>query len=104
MSKFNNTPTFTAAAFGAAALFSVLSFVSSAEAANILSCKGATASTVKSCCEQLVAEKGRPSWMVQSGSTCSSLVVCTKKSERCSMKLNYAKSEEGESRERSAKK
>ena len=58
MSKFNHTHTFTAAAFGAAALFSMLSFGGTAEAANVLSCKGASATKVASCCEQIVEEKG----------------------------------------------
>ena len=58
MSKFNNTHTFTAAAaFGAAALFSMLSFGGNAEAASVLSCKGASATKVASCCEKLVEER-----------------------------------------------
>ena len=76
MSKFNNAPTFTAAAFGAAALFSMLSFGGSAEAASVLSCKGPTASSVKSCCQQLVKAHGRPHWMVESGSSCQKATVC----------------------------
>ena len=76
MSKFNNAPTFTAAAFGAAALFSMLSFGGNAEAASVLSCKGTTASSVKSCCQQLVRANGRPVWMVQSGSSCEKATVC----------------------------
>ena len=87
MSKFNNTHKVTAAAaFGAAALFSMLSFGSTAEAASVLSCQGDTASKVKSCCEQLVKENGRPFWMVQAGTTCSNLVVCQRKSKRCYIK------------------
>ena len=84
MSKIINNHKFTAAAaFGAAALFSVLSFGNSAEAASVLSCQGSTAAKVKSCCEQLVKENGRPFWMVQSGTTCSDLVACQRKSKRC---------------------
>ena len=76
MNKFNNTPTFTAAAFGAAALFSMFSFGSGAEAASVLSCKGSTASSVKSCCELLVKANGRPAWMVRSGTSCNKATVC----------------------------
>ena len=59
MSKFNNTHiVIAAAAFGAAALFSMLSFGSNAEAASVLSCKGASATKVVSCCEKMVEENG----------------------------------------------
>jgi hypothetical protein len=76
MSKFNNTPTFTAAAFGAAALFSMLSFGSTAEAASVLSCKGASATKVASCCEKVVEERGRPLWMMQARMNCHEAVRC----------------------------
>ena len=77
MSTIINTHKFTAAAaFGAVALFSMLSFGSSAEAARVSSCEGPTASKVKSCCEQLVKENGRPVWMVQSGTSCKEATVC----------------------------
>ena len=72
----NNHKFSAAAAFGAAALFSMLSFGSSAEAARVSSCQGPTASSVKSCCEQLVKENGRPVWMVQSGTSCSKATRC----------------------------
>ena len=76
MSKFNNARTFTAAAFGAAALFSMLSFGSNAEAASVLSCKGASATKVASCCEKIVEERGRPLWMIQSSTNCHEATVC----------------------------
>lgn len=76
MSKFHNPPTLTAAAFGAAALFSMLSFGNIAEAASVLSCKGATAKKVASCCEKVVEEKGRPLWMIQSKMNCHEFVKC----------------------------
>ena len=77
MSTIINTHKFTAAAaFGAVALFSMLSFGSNAEAARVSSCEGPTASKVKSCCEQLVKENGRPVWMVQSGTSCKEATVC----------------------------
>jgi len=77
MTKFNNTQkSTTAAAFGAAAIFSMLSFGSSAEAASVSSCQGATATKVVSCCEQLVRKNGRPFWMIQSGTNCHEAAVC----------------------------
>lgn len=77
MTNFTSTHKFSAAAaFGAAALFSMLSLGGSAEAASVLSCKGTTASSVKSCCEQLVRTNGRPAWMVQSGTSCKKATVC----------------------------
>jgi len=77
MSTIINTHKFSAAAaFGAVALFSMLSFGSNAEAARVSSCQGPTASSVKSCCEQLVKENGRPVWMVMSGTSCSKAVAC----------------------------
>ena len=75
-----NTYKFSAAAaFGAAALFSMLSFGGSAEAANVLSCKGASAAKVASCCEKVVGENGRrPLWMIQAKMNCrdSAIVKC----------------------------
>ena len=76
MSKFNNTATFTAAAFGAAALFSMLSFGSNAEAASVLSCKGSSTSQVELCCQKVVEEKGRPHWMIQAKTNCNEAVRC----------------------------
>jgi hypothetical protein len=77
MSKFSNTHTFTAAAFGAAALFSMLSFGSNAEAASVLSCKAESASKAVSCCEQIVEEKGhKPLWMTQAKMNCNDAVQC----------------------------
>ena len=77
MSKFIENPKFSAvAAMGAAAVFSVLSFGGNAEAASVLGCKGATASKVKSCCERIVKEDGRPAWMIKSDTSCSEAVAC----------------------------
>ncbi len=77
MSKISNKHRITAAAaFGAAALFSLLSSGSSAEAASVASCRGATLAKVVSCCEQLVKKNGRPFWMVQSGTNCRAAAVC----------------------------
>lgn len=76
MTNFSSTHKFTAAAaFGAAALFSMLSFGSNAEAASVASCKGNTAGSVISCCEKLTAGQ-RPLWMVQSRTSCSQVAVC----------------------------
>jgi hypothetical protein len=73
-----NTHKFSAAAaFGAAALFSMLSFGGNAEAASVLNCKGASAAKVASCCEKVVAENGRrPLWMIQSRMNCHEAAVC----------------------------
>lgn len=73
-----NTHKFSAAAaFGAAALFSMLSFGSNAEAASVLNCKGASATKVASCCEKVIAENGRrPLWMVQNRMNCHEATVC----------------------------
>ena len=74
MTKFNSTHKFTAgAAFGAALLFSMLSFGSSAEAASVFSCKGTSLKKVADCCEQIVKENGRPLWMTQAGASCRSV-------------------------------
>ena len=77
MTNFNSTHKFTAAAFGAAALFSMLSFGGNAEAASVLSCKGASATKVASCCEKVVEENGRrPLWMIQNRMNCHDAVHC----------------------------
>lgn len=89
MTNFNCTHKFTAAAaFGAAALFSMLSFGSNAEASSVLSCKGASAAKVASCCEQIVEEKGyRPLWMIQAKSNCHDAVQCW--GRQCYYKVLY---------------
>ena len=78
MSNFTSTHKFSAAAaFGAAALFSMLSFGSNAEAASVLSCKGSSALKTVACCEQIVAEIGhRPLWMIQANMSCEKAVKC----------------------------
>ena len=75
-----NTHKFSAAAaFGAAALFSMLSFGSNAEAASVLNCKGASATKIASCCEKVVEENGRrPLWMIQNRMNCHDTVVFVK--------------------------
>ncbi len=80
MTKFNSTHKFTAgAAFGAAALFSMLSFGSNAEAAqSVFSCEGSTAKRVVSCCHEMTRNH-RPFWMIRSGKNCTQItVVCHK--------------------------
>lgn len=90
MTKFNNTHKVTAgAAFGAAILFSMLSFGSSAEAASVFSCKGTSLKKVADCCEQMVKENGRPLWMTQAGATCRSVSVCWKKYQRCGIHFAF---------------
>ncbi len=57
----------------------MLSFGSNAEASSILSCKGASAAKVASCCEKVVEENGhRPLWMIQNRMNChdAALVKC----------------------------
>lgn len=75
MTKFNSTHKFTAAAaFGAAALFSMLSFGGTAEAAkSVASCHGTSAGQIISCCKHIVEERGRPYWMIQSVGGCREL-------------------------------
>jgi hypothetical protein len=87
MTNFNSTHKFTAAAaFGAAALFSMLSFGSNAEAAkSVASCQGTSAGAAVSCCEQIVAQKGRPLWMIQAAGNCRDIVKC--ESRRCYYKV-----------------
>ena len=77
MTKISNNHMFSAAAaFGAAALFSMLSFGSSAEAAqSVASCTGNSAAAVVSCCERLSAAQ-RPLWMIQSRTNCHEVAAC----------------------------
>jgi hypothetical protein len=85
--KMTNTPTFSAAAaFGAAALFSMISFGGNAEAASVLDCKGSSATKIASCCEKVVEENGRrPLWMIQARMNCHDA-----KYVRCHGRLCYA--------------
>jgi hypothetical protein len=79
MSTIINTHKFTAAAaFGAAALFSMLSFGSSAEASSVLSCEGTTIKSVVSCCHEMTRDQ-RPYWMIRSGKNCDQVVACRAK-------------------------
>ena len=90
MTHFTNTHKFTAAAFGAAALFSMLSFGSNAEAASVLSCKGASATKVASCCEKIVEENGRrPLWMIQSRTNCHDRSIVKCKGRQCYIDILY---------------
>jgi hypothetical protein len=77
MTNFISTQKFSAAAaFGAAALFSMVSFGSNAEASSVLNCKGASASKIASCCEKVVEENGRrPLWMIQARMNCHDTVT-----------------------------
>ena len=76
MTKIITSRTFTAAAFGAAALFSIMSFGSGAQASSVLSCYGATANQAVACCDRMVEKNGMPMWMVQSGASCHTAVKC----------------------------
>lgn len=80
MTNLTSTHKFSAAAaFGAAALFSMLSFGSNAEAASVLNCTGASAAKIASCCEKVVGENGRrPLWMVQGRMNCHDTVEFVK--------------------------
>ena len=94
MSKISYNRKFTAAAaFGAAALFSMLSFGNSAEAASVFSCKGPTAKKVVACCEQITKENRLPLWMTQAGINCRSAVICWRKFQRCGIQYKYAEKE-----------
>jgi len=80
MTTLSNTHTFSAAAaFGAAALLSMLSFGGNAEASSVLNCKGASAAKIASCCEKVVGENGRrPLWMIQARMNCHDTVEFVK--------------------------
>ena len=79
MTGFSNAHTFTAAAaFGAAALFSMLSSGGTAEAASLFKCEGTTAKSVVSCCHEMTRDR-RPMWMVRSGKNCEQVTVCRAK-------------------------
>ncbi len=90
MTIFNTTNTFAAAAFGAAAFFSMISFGSSAEAAqNLSSCQGGSSKAVIACCDKLTKSQ-RPLWMTQSGTNCREAVVCgglQSKDRRCYVRI-----------------
>jgi hypothetical protein len=79
MTKFNSTHKNSAgAAFGAAILFSILSFGSNAEASSVFKCEGTTAKKVVSCCHEMTRDQ-RPFWMIKSGKNCNQItVVCHK--------------------------
>lgn len=93
MTNLNSTHKITAAAaFGAAALFSMLSFGSTAEAAQNLSrCQGGSAKAVVACCDVLTKAQ-RPLWMIQSRSSCQQAVVCggdKNSGSRCYVRITH---------------
>lgn len=99
MTCFKSTHKFTvAAAFGAAALFSMLSFGSNAEAAQSISlCQGGTAKAVVSCCDRLTKAQ-RPLWMIQSRSSCKEVVVCggpQDNERRCHARVTFRPNDRG---------
>jgi hypothetical protein len=98
MTMINSTKMFTAGAFGAAALFSMLSFGSNAEAAQSVSrCEGGTAKAVVDCCDKLTKTQ-RPFWMIQSRSSCKEVVVCSgfqNNQRRCYVRVTHRQNEGG---------
>ncbi|MEQ1524617.1 MAG: hypothetical protein ABL936_25425 [Aestuariivirga sp.] len=103
MTNLNSTHKITAAAvFGAAALFSMLSFGSNAEAAQGLSrCQGGTVKAVVSCCDMLTKAQ-RPLWMVQTRSSCKEVVVCAGKQNsdrRCYVRITHKQNDGGDKKE-----
>jgi len=92
-----NTHKFSAAAaIGAAALFSMLSLGSTAEAASVLNCKGASATKVASCCEKVVEERGRPLWMMQAKMNCHDARIVRCYGRRCFIHVLVVASESGD--------
>jgi hypothetical protein len=77
MCKLISIRTLTSVSFVAAAAFSILSFSPpAATAASLSSCRGPTAKQVIDCCEKVVRVQ-KPYWMMDSGSSCGSAVVCS---------------------------
>jgi hypothetical protein len=77
MSKINYSRSIAAAAFVAAATFSLISLSSSAQASSdVMSCSGSSRVSVIDCCQKLVRIH-RPLWMLDSGSSCHAAAVCT---------------------------
>lgn len=82
MTSLNKPQMLTAAAaFGAAGLFTMLSFSGTAEAASLFRCEGTTAKSVVSCCHEMTRDQ-RPLWMVRSGKNCEQVVVCRAKKSK----------------------
>lgn len=101
MTNFNSTHKFSAAAaFGAAALFSMLSFGSNAEAASVLNCKGASAAKIASCCEKVVEENGRrPLWMIQARMNCHDAAIVKCEGRQCYIRVVLINGEDGNDEE-----
>jgi hypothetical protein len=74
------------AAIGAASIVGLLAFTPAANAKSVTSCHAANGSSVVSCCEQIVAKKGMPNWMMQGSLSCKEVVKCSmfkSSNERC---------------------
>ncbi len=101
MTNLTSTHKFSAAAaLGAAALFSMLSFGSNAEASSVLNCKGASAAKIASCCEKVVAENGRrPLWMIQARMNCHDTFMVKCKGRQCYVRVVHIDGEGGDNEE-----
>lgn len=87
MNKFS-----ISASTGAVAILGLIAFGSSAaNAKSVTSCQAANGSSVLSCCEQIVAEKGIPNWMTLGRLTCREVVKCwspKSSNKRCYVRPN----------------
>ena len=69
--------TFSISAIGAASIIGLLAFgTSAASAKSVTSCHASNSSSVMHCCEQIVAQNGKPNWMRVSGTNCRQVVQC----------------------------
>lgn len=74
------------AAIGAASIIGIIAFgTSAASAKSVTSCQAGNGSSVVSCCEKIVANKGMPNWMMQGNFSCREVVKCApvKSASRC---------------------
>lgn len=62
----------------AASLIGVFAFgTSGASAKSVTSCQATNKSSVIACCENVVAQNGKPNWMRVSGTNCRQVVKCS---------------------------
>jgi hypothetical protein len=66
----------SAFAVSAVAGLAMMATAGSAAAKKVQSCEGTDRRSVIECCEHIVARKGLPNWMIQTGRNCSSATVC----------------------------
>jgi hypothetical protein len=76
MTNIASSSLLSAFAVSAVAGLAMMATAGPASAKKVQSCEGTDRRSVIECCETIVARKGLPNWMIQTGRNCSSATAC----------------------------